>query len=198
MIRMHTASPRHEITEVALHLIAQTRREIGRSPTLPRFGRMRAVGPILHASDSTTVRQEWVILRFVSIAEAFADTLSMELMSTDFPAPSDRLALMIRAFELSSTSTWDKRENAYKEYHGVLLKNFGGYKAIKAAVDVRNSIAHGLGSVTAHQRLDSTLAGRVAPLGIKVASGRMHVSSSTPSVVGDYCASFIRWLDNEC
>jgi hypothetical protein len=186
------AVPRHALTEQALLLLLHAQRTLaeplGRQPlrSPARGGRIQS---------ATRVVEEAALLRLVSITESFLDALSLQAISGAVDARVPIVGKLVEEFEMSATSSWPKREEAFKNYHGVLLTACAGYKDVQAAIQVRNCIAHGLGRLTPRQRRNRGLPSQVSSLNVAVGSGRMHLGDSTISITGQACGSFIRAVD---
>lgn len=154
-------------------------------------GRIRGV----QGESAFQLDEEYAVLRLVSIVEAFLDALSYAIVSKHFakslPIPLELLA----EWEINSTSSWTKRTEAYKNLHGVSLKNMACHAEVQAAIQVRNCIAHGLGRLTARQRSSSTLARDLATIDVHVGGGRIRISSSTVETLAKVVACFIRDVD---
>ncbi len=192
---MTTLSPRHRLTEEALLLLVHTQGSLDTALVHRRgLGRPGAGGRLLGAERQ---EEQYALLRYVSIAEAYLDAMSLQGVSGSVDPSVPRQALLLNEWEISSTSTWPKREEAFKVYHGTALSSCAGYPALMAAVQVRNSIAHGLGRLTARQRTSPNLANRTKAINVVVGGGRMHLSDDTLTLVADACNAFIRDVDSQ-
>jgi hypothetical protein len=142
--------------------------------------------------------QQAVLLRLVSISEAFVDTLQIELLSEKVIPNTQTLTKLVAAAEVESSRNWPARDKAFKSYHSIALNKLDCWKELIAATHVRNSIAHALGALTAKQRGNSNLPTDVKLIDAEVAGGRMHISEMTLSTVTDVCRKFILSLDGAC
>ncbi|WP_375503707.1 hypothetical protein [uncultured Jatrophihabitans sp.] len=103
---------------------------------------------------------------------------------------------LLETFETSTTTTWRGREQAYKSHHGVDLTKCAQWKELQGAIDVRNSIAHALGRVTAFLRRNSQLASKVSGIDVTISNGHMHLSDASVDKVAALCTEFIYDVDS--
>ena len=184
--------PRHAVSEDALLLLINAERSLNlslnhRLPT-GRVGQGRLSG-------SQQLEEQYGLFRLVSVTEAFLDAISIEVVGREVDHSIKEQALIFGEWEISSTSSWAKREDAFESFLSFRLKSCGGYRQVKAAVHVRNAIAHGLGRITARQRTTRTLASEVALIGVSVGGGQMLLGANTFSITSAACAELIRDVD---
>lgn len=141
-------------TEEALRLLWTTHADFSQLASLPRRGRIN-VGSSLNFGpyDFQHVRAQSEYLRLVSIVEAFVDTCCNHLFELRTKG-LDSLFQNLAAAALDQASRdWESRKAAFKVYHGIALGACSKFSDVSAAVQVRNAIAHGLGSLTKDNRM---------------------------------------------
>lgn len=134
-----------------------------------------------HVPRPEQTRQANAVVDMVAIAEAFSiDRLHASWPST--PPPS--------------TSTWTKREKAWRDV-GADLAASTSWLALMGYVEVRNALQHGLGRLTDQQlgRRDQTLS-RIAASGVDLNGDRVTVTDG--DVHGCYrtCRTFVLHADD--
>jgi hypothetical protein len=102
---------------------------------------------------------------------------------------------MVEDVELSSTSNWAARQAAFQLHHQLKLSDCARWSDLQAAIQVRNCLAHGLGSLTAKQRRNMGLAKQVAVLDVSIGGGRMGFGATTVSKIAGICYAFISDVD---
>jgi hypothetical protein len=183
------------ISDSAFRLIVHAQSDIVVHPhPATRVGRITTKG-----FGASTAPEQWLretaILRLVSVIEAFVDALSMHRMGKLVDSGDAVVARMLREFELSSSISWQNRHDTYRAYHGISLPSQSGWQAVKAGIEVRNCIAHGLGNLTAQQRSKSNLASVLKPLDVTVGGNRMHITEHTIPTLGMRCRGFVTEVD---
>ncbi|MGO4340380.1 hypothetical protein [Pedococcus sp. 2YAF34] len=161
---------------------------------------MKPVGRILTnamgaSTDPTVWLRETAVLRLVAVVEAYVDAVSMHRMTKVLDARPTLVALMLRDFELTSSGTWQARHDAYDDYHHFSLRSRNGWGTVTAGIDVRNCLAHGLGTLTAKQRGQTKLPSIVKVLDVSIGGNRMHLSATTVPRLAAGCEQFVRHVD---
>jgi hypothetical protein len=189
-------TPQLALTEAALGLIRHASTDIPATTAAgPRAGR-RLTNSMGASTDPGVWLQETALLRLVSIIEAYVDAVSMHRMGTVVDAKPTLVALMLRDFELTSSNAWQDRHDAYETYHGFSLRSRVGWAPIKAGIEVRNCLLHGLGSLTAKQRGQTKLPSVIKIIDVSIGTNRMHLSTPTVPKLGAGCDAFVRHVDS--
>jgi hypothetical protein len=183
-----TIRPRHAVTEQAVRSILHTVADLRARPVSAR-----SRGRVATASQ---IAEQGAVLRIVSITEAYLDTLSLQEVTRSVPA-SPMTTKLLSTFETSTTTTWRAREQSFKSHHGIDLSKCARWSDLQAAIDVRNSIAHALGRVTAFLRRNNKLAIKVGAIDVTVSDGRMLLSDTTVDMVAALCVEFIYDVDSK-
>lgn len=185
--------PKLAITEAALHMFRDVESELlrtrrGRPARIGRTSR----GPI----DPQTIRRESTYLRYLSICEAYTDTVLVGLLEDRVPTPTpSEIMLMMEDLEISSSRSWPNRNAAFQRYFGIALSDYKDWARFNAATDARNVIAHGLGRLTASQRGNRTLPKKLASIDVALGGGRMHLTATSLTTVRDICVGYVNYLD---
>lgn len=186
-------TPRHALTDNALRLLISAQPSLSLSRTNRRGrGALRGGGRL---PGGHGLEEEYGLVRLVSITEAYLDAMSLETVSARLDLTVPTQSLLLNDWEIASTSAWHKREDAFATHQGFKLKSCTNYKELMAAVQVRNSIAHGLGRITARQRTSRSLVTDVLRINVTVGGGRMHLSSTTLQITANACRAFIFDVD---
>lgn len=147
------------------------------------------------STDPEIWLRETAVVRLVSVIEAYVDAVSMHRMDTLVDSRESLVSLLLQDFELASSGSWQDRHDAYLYYHAVSLRSLSGWDAVKAGIEVRNCLLHGLGNLTAKQRGQTKLASSVKSIDVAIGANRMHLGLSTVQKVGAGCDRFVRCLD---
>lgn len=182
-------------TEAALTLLSQAKRMSGSFGYSPLLRRPRIRTSPLGPTEPAIVRRHTLVLRYVSITEAYVDALMADLLVQKLGSPTALLRSLVHEIELSASANWSKRHESFKRIHGLQLAKCDGWKAVDAATHARNSIAHGLGRLTASQRQNPNFANLVGVVGITVSGGAIVVSDSAVDAVHDACRQFVIAVD---
>lgn len=186
--------PKVALSESALHMFRDVEAEL---LYFPRAGGTRiartSAGPI----DPHTIRREATYLRFLSICEAYTDTVMIETLEARVPRPAVKeVLLMMEELEISASRGWPNRNAAFKKYYDVALSDYPGWASLRAAADVRNVIAHGLGRLTASQRSRADLSKKLAEIDVAIGGGRVHLTNASLSTLRDTCIGYVKYLDS--
>ncbi len=176
--------PRLALSEAAISLIRQAENAI--PATLPGPDTRRRI--LVNAMGVSTDPEEWhrqtSLIRLISIIETYVDAVSMYRMNELVDSQAALIPLLLRDFELTSSSSWQSRHDSYREYHGLNLRNLTGWEQIKAGIEVRNCLLHGMGKLTAKQRQQTKLSTTVKSIDVTIDSNQMHIGARTIKRVG--------------
>jgi hypothetical protein len=149
------------------------------------------------------LRTQSVLVRLISITEAFASTQLVGRLERHMPPPRKSLseALFIQA-EDRATSTWENMESNYKKWVSKLeLKMCPQHADVKTLVGARNAIVHGLGGLTKRQLRDPKLPQLITDLGrLDITVDRSHqltVSEAGLRRSTLQLRGLVVWLDKE-
>jgi hypothetical protein len=150
------------------------------------------------ATEPAQVAEEEAITRIIAACEVYVSKRLREV--TDFVATQGgRTAVELwRRQENQATATWAGLVDAWRDFHGIDFSNCAEhYAVVRGFVEVRNSVAHGLGKLTKRQLADANTARRItADAGVTVVDGGIRLVADNV----DHCArsvhSLVRWLDH--
>ncbi len=196
--------PPSVIAERYVRMLMSTHAQHRRAESAMRTGLIAGRLSVLPSgAEARQLRIQSVLVRLVSITESFASTQLADRLERQMPTPRNDLpeALYIQA-EDRATSTWDAVESNYRRWVGKLdLKKCPARDDVRALVDARNAIVHGLGVLTKRQLRDPKLAGLISglsALGITIdGSYRVSVSQAALREATLHLRELILWLDGE-
>lgn len=118
-------------------------------------GRLRVLPASGHAS---LIRREGVLIRLVSITEAFTADQLRERLERHAPVPRNKfMDNLYAAEEKRSTLSWDGMKDAYRKWvPGVSISGFKRWNDLISVTEARNAVVHGLGEYTTIQRRNPT------------------------------------------
>ncbi len=187
-----------ESTESALNYLRSTYQEHRRAVSSPASatGRVRTATTSLGYFDAEAAAQQGWLLRLISVVEAYVDSLSYELLIAASPAPGTLFRRLVDDAVLRSASTWQERRDAFAALHDVGLGSLPRWSELDAGIEVRNSIAHGLGRLTFKQRPKvANLTSKFGQLGVRLSDGRLVISEQALRRGLDVCLEFVEALD---
>nr|GID87305.1 hypothetical protein Ade03nite_62290 [Actinoplanes derwentensis] len=117
-------------------------------------------------------------------------------MDEYFPRKTSTVNRLLEDFELNSTSSWQKRHESYVRYHSVDLSKQFGWKGVEAAIEARNSVAHGLGRLTAKQLRKRGIKAQLGLVDIQVANNELYIVKTSLPKIFSVCSSFVRAVDS--
>lgn len=188
-------TPRFDATESGLRLLGAALRTNATVPLRSRVaGRITATafGPV---SKEQTDRQG-LYLRVVSIAEATIDALALELTRRDLPTMGEVVRRLVLEKEIASSSSWDARRRSFRRHHGVDLHKCDAHHEVRAATEVRNAIAHGLGRLTARQTASQETYKNLARIAVDVVDGHVRLQPNHVAEAVEYCRRFVHDVDS--
>ena len=150
---------------------------------------------LLGTLDPVQIKRQATLLRYISTTEAYIDAVNGSLLWEELGTPTNLLRAMVQEIEQSASSNWPNRQRAFKNLHGVTLSSQTSWKNVEAATHARNSIAHGLGRLTASQRRNKSLPGILLKIDVRVSGGRLAITDASLQKVFRACSDFIRSVD---
>lgn len=188
--------PRFALTEQALKLLLHAEHSVasedagfGETSIRPYYGRMSV------ALRNETWQRETALLRLVAIVESHLDVISIWRISELARGANPTLDKSLHEFELESTSTWENRQAAYLEHHGLRLTSCPGWSELVASREVRNSIAHGMGRMTPKQRKKKAFAKQIEAAGASVSAGQVQLSAHSVPKIASAFRQFVWAVD---
>lgn len=145
-----------------------------------------------HQLVSTTV------VHLISIIEAFVRDTLMARAEVEIDADHRMQAALWKKASPEADGGWDRQADAFKQWLGIPMKNEQSYKDVRAFVEARNAIVHGLGELTKKQlgQDDGVEVRRaLASVGIAVNTRRLALPPTTPQRVARSSLTLVEWLD---
>ena len=191
---MATLSTNFSVTESALLLVGLIERDFISSLD-GRRKRPRIVKSSFGTLDPLQVLYQTTILRLVSTTEAYLDALNSHLLHLYYRRSGSESVGDVASIEKKSSANWNARQKAFLEYHGVVISDQRSWKEVDAAIAARNSIAHGLGTITNRQLQQRDLEDRLRTIGIRISGRRLAISDHCINLTVEVCLEFIRGVD---
>lgn len=171
-----------------------------RRPALLAFGRIFRSSTALGTYELGNARAQSYFFRVIAIVEAYTDAALEAMFRSSIPASSAAAVRLLESHLLEATQRWEARKRSFAEHHGVRLGDvavgFPQWSKLDGMIEVRNSIAHGLGSLTRQQRRNPTrTAGKCSQIGVRIEAGEVVMDDSCVDKAADVAEEFIRWLD---
>ena len=169
-------------------------------PVLLAFGRIFRSSTALGTYEVGNARTQAYFFRIVAILEAYTDAVLEAMFNNVIPASSPAAIRLLEGHLADATQGWDSRKRSFADHHGLHLGDnvhgFAKWSQILAMIEVRNSIAHGLGSLSRQQRRDPTrAAARCAQIGVRVEASEVIVSYVNLQQAAGLAEDYIKWLD---
>ena len=185
----------YSVTEEAVRLLRFTHADFSKIPHPTVRSRRRSPGGgALSSYDFVQVRSQSAYLRLVSIVEAYVDTVSSRLFDRRVVGIDRFYGLLAEAAHGRSTTGWSERKDCFKTYHGFSLTDSSAWQDIDGAIEVRNSIAHGLGRLTRRQTSGSAKA-KIAACGVALRDDELVISQAALGRCLAACVQFVQDLD---
>ncbi|MFJ8963650.1 hypothetical protein ACIRG5_30100 [Lentzea sp. NPDC102401] len=134
---------------------------------------------------SALVRRETAVLRLISTVEAYTNTAS-EFFFTSHGLPVPKPPF-----------TWPTRIRHYANEHSIDLTAFASWNQVKAGIDLRNCLAHGLGNLTDLLMADQALGSQMKHIDVNIGGNRMHTTMATIPKLATGCRHFVLYLEEK-
>lgn len=187
------------VTETAISYLHTTYLDLtGPAITVapPKRGRILRSTTALGEYDFKSASGQGCFLRMVSIVEVYVDIVCTTLFQESVPTTHDLIRRLVEDAELRASTTWNERKSAFSVYHKILLGEFRRWSELDAVIEVRNSIAHGLGKLTPRQR-GSNVQSKMSQIGVIVSDGNIAIDEASLRQCRDICIEFVRYLDEK-
>jgi hypothetical protein len=151
-------------------------------------------------SASAAVRRQSTLLRLVSITESNVVAVLGSALDSNLPTPRNQVADSVAssAFD-GSSSSWGKMKDALDDWLNVKVtaSTCPASTKVEASIQIRNAIAHGLGSLT--PRMARAPAGKFqtqfALVGVTLSGRDLVISELALRTVALASREFVVWLD---
>jgi hypothetical protein len=161
-----------------------------------KFGRLRGTEGVVAAQPA-----EYMTLpHIVAVAEEFSRT-SLISLAQDALHKKDRfhLALLQRG-EMQAEGSWESMQEAWTEWFGIQIGKAPDYSRLDAYIVIRNTIVHGLGTLTRRQtRSDGgkRVKAKLAGVNVSLVGDRIVLPFSAVEDCAKVAAHYVEWLDSE-
>lgn len=148
---------------------------------------------LAQSTSITEIQRQSTLIRLLSITEAFALELLLREMDSAFSVVKHSgIARLWSNASTRNTGTWSEQQKAYKDWLDVKFD----YRDIEGFIEARNSIAHGLGTLTRRQKAnESSTLSKLKAVGIETQSGKIMLSEEILESATLACRSVIHSLD---
>lgn len=143
--------------------------------------------------DGLQVQRQGILLRMLSITESYCADHLLEVAEVDVePAASEVRARIWDQSSIGAISTWSGIQDSYKKWFSIRPN----WNNLNRLVEVRNSIAHGLGELTRMQRAKrvSTVE-KITAAGIRMDGNRIVLEESDLDQAKRHCVALITEID---
>lgn len=169
-------------------------------PVLMAFGRIFKSSTALGTYELGNARAQGYFFRVVAIVEAYTDAALEAMFRRVVPASSAAATRLLETHLLDAAQRWETRKKSFSEHHSLPLGDaavgFPGWSKLDGMIEVRNTIAHGLGSLTRQQRQNPLrTAARCAQVGVRIDAGQVIVDNVSLGAAAQVAEDFVRWLD---
>ena len=158
-------------------------------------GRILRTKTHLGTFDTEIARMQYCLLRLISITEYFFDLATFSALNSKLDRADPLISSLLENAALAASKTWDARVNALRDYHSISTDDLVGYTRFKALVDVRNSIAHGIGHLTKMQSTGSGAAARITAAGFAIVENRVIITDHNVAECRETCRELVKSLD---
>lgn len=176
-------------------LLAQTRVELSNGDEVAPAGRIRVAGTS-RARNPVIARETWAVFRMVAIAEGYVDNVSRTLFTDVTVGQTGLFKRLVAEAESHAYDSWRERKDVFSRYHRIPLSECAKWSDIDAAIEIRNSVAHGLGRLTERQRTSSTIS-TLSRIGVHVVDDRLIVTTPVAGRCYQSAREFISSLDQQ-
>lgn len=184
------------LTEEALALLSVTYADFAQlDPQRQQAGRIDFIGN-LGAYDFGRVRFESTYLRLIGIVEAYIDSMCSNLFRRQLVDEAPMLRALITAAEAQASTNWKERKSAFSDYHGVSLGSCARWSELDAGIDIRNAIAHGLGTLTKRQRNRKSRE-KMKSVGAVIVDDRLMLSDKALKKCLVFTTEFVKSVDSK-
>lgn len=147
------------------------------------------------APDTIQLERQATYIRLVSIAENFCASLLIDTVEEAINPPSTGpLSEIWESAVIGATGSWDKQAEKFNSWLGVKPS----LADIRAAAEVRNAIAHGLGSLTRLQlRNEQSTRNKISQTaGVELNGNEIHLTTDDLERARTICRETIEQVDS--
>lgn len=160
-------------------------------------GRILSTSTRLGSIDAVQRQREGCYLRLVSIVEAYTDVLSSILFEPLALDGRKVVRSLVSEAQINVSRSWQDRIEGFDKHHQIDLTKCPVWSEVRGAIEVRNVIAHGLGSLTAKQLSTPGIRGKFLGVKVPVLEGRVVLTDENVERVTEWSIAYVGYLDSE-
>ncbi|WP_460798997.1 hypothetical protein [Microbacterium sp. GXF0217] len=142
--------------------------------------------------DALQIQRQATYLRIVSATEAFCAERLVELGETKINPSENQLRREIwEQAAINATANWDAIQRALKDWHDARPS----WADVNRIAEVRNAIAHGLGTLTRRQRSKQQSTTRIRESGVRLKGIRLELEESDLERAAGICITLVGEVD---
>lgn len=184
----------NQLTETAVLLIKTTHKDHARTVAALSGSRTSTTRTRLGVHNSLGNQRHACLFRMVSIAEAFVDIV-LETSLRQLVAATTPTAETLMSMAMVKLDTWAGRSDFANMFDLPAVNKHTKWSQVRAATDARNSIAHGLGSLTRKQ--DAGTKRTLEQIKIRVVDRALVVDEAALVAVRDLMVDFVGKVDGD-
>ena len=170
-------------------------------PPLWTIGRISRSSTALGTCEIMNTRRQAYFLRVVTVLDAYIGAAHDLMLRQSIPPAAEVANSLLNAHLITASLRWESRIESFREHLGLSFgdaaKGFPSWARLKGMIEVRNSIAHGLGGLTRIQRKNPIrTAGRCSQAGVRIEAGELIVSEASLKAAVVVAEDFVEWLDD--
>lgn len=177
------------LSEEALYLLFVARSAADRARDL---GLSSCISGRPESRESILIQSSY--FRQVSVVEAFVDSASRDLFAFYARGTNDEVRAALADVGVRGSNSWDTRKEVFSQYHGIRLTSLDRWQEFWTAVKIRNTIAHGLGTLTSRQRLRK-IRKEIGLSGIRLFGDAIVISAENVDACYEVCRSIVLGID---
>lgn len=143
----------------------------------------------------------YAVVQIVSITELFDCELFRAYVNEAIASQHPAAQALWQKDADQAEKKWDTRSERWNKWFSVAVQTAEQYKAFRPFIEVRNAVAHGLGSLTRLQLGKDGSASETRKslhsVGVTVEGTRLLLSQQTADACAVAAISYVRWLDAE-
>lgn len=144
--------------------------------------------------DQAQVARQGTYLRLLSITEDFCASFLLETVERAEPVQTSILTQVWERAAMDAIGSWERQKKAYREW----LKISGVWGDLSGHIEVRNAIAHGLGSLTRRQKKnEAATRSKIDKIGVQLDGDRIALSEENVDDAVEFLSELIRTIDGK-
>lgn len=157
-------------------------------------GRLRGTAGVVRADPARYL----ALPHIVATAEEFCRQRLVGVTEPLIPQQHPALRVMWRRAEAAAEATWDNLAKSWRDWHGIRLSQAPSFAELRAYIEARNSIMHGLGRLTRRQTRDdagAAVRAKYSSVDISLVGDLIIITDGTVVACSRVARRFVLWLD---